>query len=370
MCLSPIVLQNPYYNRGLIIDNKKVKTKGKFDYLHDTISKYVTVPCGQCSQCIATRQNFYVQRIQMESLRSELFYFTLTYANRGLSYTDKCGVRIAYPNYEDIQRMFKRLRKILPHPILTFVVSEYGTQRHRPHFHGFIAVNKDDIKKHYRSSHLYCEKVLFRHVLAEWKRNLSKSTKYPVWMKLCDFVVKGRKRSYDLHWIEPIINHDNDTSYYVTKYLIQPDAYISRLLFKLKMKMRHDAYSPNPEFDIEDYKEVISQIKPRAVMSKAFGDYSDPLISKHIKRGIGTNKTIPTFIDINTGKTMLLSPYYRKHCISVDYYFDRWWQYLLDVQYKNFESLGIDSYNPEYLDEDTIHELNVKSYQARKKIYI
>ena len=44
-----------------------------------------------------------------------------------------------------------------PHPILTFVVTEYGTKRKRPHYHGFIAVDKNDIKKHYRGSHLHCE---------------------------------------------------------------------------------------------------------------------------------------------------------------------------------------------------------------------
>lgn len=139
----------------------------------------------------------------MESLRSELFYFTLSYANRGLKYTDNLGYKIPYPHFEDIQNLFKRLRKLLPHSILTFVVSEYGTKRRRPHFHGFIAVNKSDIKEHYRGSHLYCEKTLYRLVFKEWRRNIAtcwspskhkyvSNTRSPQWIQLSDFVIKGK----------------------------------------------------------------------------------------------------------------------------------------------------------------------------------
>lgn len=369
MCIAPIILENPYYNRGVSLETDQGKCRldigGKFDYLHNTIDRFISVPCGRCSQCISSRQNYYVQRIQMESLRSELFYFTLTYANRGLVFTDKLGYKIPYPNYSDIQNMFKRLRKRLGHPILTFVVSEYGTKRKRPHFHGFIAVNKDDIKLYYRGSHLYCEKVLFRYVLEEWKRNTSTSTKYPVWMPLCDFVVKGKKCTYDLHWVQPIRDHDNDCSYYVTKYLLKPDDRTDKILRKLSYERHLNAYDGlNSD---EDYKELISQIKPRAVMSKKFGDYKDPLIKKHISKSIRTNKKLPQFLDVYTGKTMLLAPYYRKHCIGLDYYFDRYWDYLHEVQTKNIYSLGHDSYNPEYLNDDVVHDLNSKSSKAQRQ---
>lgn len=209
MCIAPIILENPYYNRGVSLEYNGNKTKldigGHYDFLHNTIDKYISVPCGKCSQCISTRQNYYVQRIQMESLRSEIFYFTLTYANRGLKFTDKLGYNVPYPYFEDIQNLFKRLRSILPHPILTFVVTEYGTKRKRPHYHGFIAVDKNDIKKHYRGSHLHCEKYLYKLVLEQWKRNIAKTisprtkklianTRSPHWLKLCDYVVKTNVR--------------------------------------------------------------------------------------------------------------------------------------------------------------------------------
>lgn len=380
MCIAPIILENPYFNRGVSFDHdgstSHIDFGGRLDYLHNTIDRYISVPCGKCSQCISARQNYYVQRIQMESIRSEIFYFTLTYANRGLKFTDKLGYEIPYPHYEDIQNLFKRLRKKLPHPIETFVVSEYGEKRKRPHFHGFIAVRKTDIKEHYRSSHLYCEKVLFKEVLFEWRRNISlcyspkkgkmvANTRSPHWIKLCDFVFKRNKRTFDLHWVEPIVNHDNDTSYYVTKYLLKYDERTQKLLDKLNIERKKNAY----EGVVPDsyYKELISQLKPRAVMSKRFGDYRVPEIQAHIKKGIRSNSKLPQFLDINTGCTMLLAPYYRKHLVGIDYYFERWWNYLHQVQTKGIVSLGIDSYNPEYLDESTVHDLNCASSRKQRK---
>lgn len=383
MCIAPIILENPYYNRGLNFEYNGVKNRvdfgGEYDFLHNTVDRYITVPCGKCSQCISTRQNYYVQRIQMESIRSEIFYFTLTYANRGLKFTDKLGYKIPYPHFEDIQNLFKRLRHILPHPILTFVVSEYGTKRKRPHYHGFIAVNKEDIKMHYRGSHFYCEKTLYKLFLQEWRRNIAicwspKKNKYvsntrsPQWIKLCDYIIKNKRSTYDLHWVQPIINHDNDVSYYVTKYLIKYDERTEKLLSKINIARKHNAY--NDSVPDDHFKELISQLRPRAVMSKKFGDYNYPPIRDYINKCISKSKDYPQYFDLHTGKSMLLCPYYRKHLVSSDYYLKRFDDYqsaLNNSPMNHLASILIDSYNPEYLDPDTVHDLNSKSSKAQRK---
>lgn len=383
MCIAPIILENPYYNRGVSFDSHGEKLRldigGQYDYLHNTVDRYISVPCGKCSQCISTRQNYYVQRIQMESIRSEIFYFTLTYANRGLKFTNKLGYKVPYPHFEDIQNMFKRLRSILPHPILTFVVSEYGTKRKRPHYHGFIAIAKSDIQTYYRGSHLYCERVLYKTVLEQWKRNIARTispttkkivanTRSPHWIKLCDYVVKRNHSTYDLHWVQPIINHDNDVSYYVTKYLLKFDERTEKLLSKISIARKHNAY--NDVIPDDYYKELISQIKPRAVMSKKFGDYNYPPIREYILKCIAKSKDYPQFFDLHTGKSMLLCPYYRKHLVPFEYYLSRFKSYL-DVlnnsPSSHLSQLLSTSYNPEYLDPDSVYDYNSKSSKAQRK---
>lgn len=363
MCISPITMKNPYKRRGASLEHNGRRVyiiqKGRFDYLHNTVDTCIQVPCGRCSQCIAKRQSFYNQRIQMESLRSELFYFTLTYANRALARTGVPDFNVIYPYYPDIQNMFKRLRKILPHPIRTLVVSEYGSKKSRPHFHGFLAIDKEDIKQYYKGSVRYCERRLYNLVFYHWKRNISNSHKHPIYMPLSDLIIKGKKRTYDFHHVEPIINHDNDLSFYVSKYIVKYNESIEKLLFKIKMC---------PTISSEQRKYLTSCIKPRMVLSKDFGSYKLPEVSKYIHRCIKRNSDFPTFYDINTGKSTYMSPYYAKRFIDLGYKFKQYENYLNKIQYLEIDpSFALNSYNPELLINQTIHDANVKSYQAYKK---
>ena len=75
MCLSPIRIKN--VNRGL--KNPLLQALGR-----DLDSQYMEVPCGHCEQCIAARQNAFVQRIEAESRYNHLFFTTLTYDNEHL----------------------------------------------------------------------------------------------------------------------------------------------------------------------------------------------------------------------------------------------------------------------------------------------
>lgn len=50
-----------------------------FNFLHDCKSVKIAVPCGICPSCVALRQNYFVQRCQMEELDNHLFMATFTY---------------------------------------------------------------------------------------------------------------------------------------------------------------------------------------------------------------------------------------------------------------------------------------------------
>lgn len=70
MCLNPIKIKNT--NRGC-------NPRAGLMFMKDTSSEFIEVPCGHCSQCVAAKQNSFVQRIQAESEYNHLFFATLTY---------------------------------------------------------------------------------------------------------------------------------------------------------------------------------------------------------------------------------------------------------------------------------------------------
>lgn len=155
MCISPITIDNPYFGRGRRLSGS---------YLHNCSLSRITVPCGNCPQCIAMRQSFYLQRVQMESLRSHLFFFTLTYNNESLLWTDIGDYQIPYAELSDIQNLFHRLRK-KGYKFRVSYVTEYGSRRHRPHFHGILAVDKS------QGDFRIIEKIYKQLFWNEWKRN-------------------------------------------------------------------------------------------------------------------------------------------------------------------------------------------------------
>lgn len=126
MCVRPITIPNPNY--GL--------SKVGFGFMKDCVSKFITVPCGHCPECIANKQMQFVQRIQMEELENHLFYCTLTYNNESLPVvTTSTGYDIRYADIRDVQNMIKRLRKsnVFGRPFRYFGVSELGSKKARPH---------------------------------------------------------------------------------------------------------------------------------------------------------------------------------------------------------------------------------------------
>lgn len=109
-CLSPVEILNPNY--------------GLLPYAGRTMF----VPCGKCSACLSQRRQMWSFRLQQEEKYSDsAFFVTLTYDDAHVP--DRV-------NKEDVQKFLKRFRKrISPHRVRYFLVSEYGEQFGRPHYH-------------------------------------------------------------------------------------------------------------------------------------------------------------------------------------------------------------------------------------------
>lgn len=95
----------------------------------------INCPCGKCLACRVNRTREWTARLLNEMLYSESAYFvTLTYDEEHVKRND---FGFAEVNKEDIQKFLKRLRKRCPNSnIRYFIVSEYGPQTLRPHYHG------------------------------------------------------------------------------------------------------------------------------------------------------------------------------------------------------------------------------------------
>lgn len=104
-------------------------------------ARYVYVPCGKCEACLTNRKNAWSFRLSQELKNSESGYFiTLTYDDDNIPLESKIVdgemVVVASVNKRDVQLFLKRLRKkIEPYKVRYFLVSEYGPQTFRPHYH-------------------------------------------------------------------------------------------------------------------------------------------------------------------------------------------------------------------------------------------
>lgn len=113
-CISPFYIKNPHYGTW----------KDKFGF------QYIPVPCGKCEFCLSRKRQQWFFRLTEEVKNStSAFFITLTYDDEHLPSDGRVRRR-------DCQLFLKRFRKeILPYKIRFFLVSEYGENTHRPHYH-------------------------------------------------------------------------------------------------------------------------------------------------------------------------------------------------------------------------------------------
>ncbi|AJK28320.1 putative replication initiation protein [Eel River basin pequenovirus] len=93
----------------------------------------VPIPCGKCGPCIKRRIDTWVFRLLQEDRVSKSGHFvTLTYAPDHLPRSKNNLPTLVK---SDLQKFFKRLRKLTGYHIRYYAVGEYGTLFQRPHYH-------------------------------------------------------------------------------------------------------------------------------------------------------------------------------------------------------------------------------------------
>jgi len=94
---------------------------------------YIPFPCGKCPPCIRRRVSGWAFRLNKQSEQSNSAHFvTLTYNEEHITKT-KNGLDTLVK--ADLQKFFKRLRKLTKEKISYYAVGEYGTDGQRPHYH-------------------------------------------------------------------------------------------------------------------------------------------------------------------------------------------------------------------------------------------
>lgn len=301
MCLNPILIKNVNYGYHA----NSLRGSGLANY-KDTESQYIAVPCNNCPVCIALRQNYFVQRVQMESFDSAIFFFTLTYNNETLPSVNVAGRKITYWDISHIQNMFKRIRKhgLLP-PFKYVVALERGTKRHRPHFHGLLFIPfKYFCRFPDNPSRGECNSMALDvqdALLKEWTHNVG-SRKFPVYIPNFTDIKRGNFRNFDCSFVDTLKQDAEDVSFYVSKYLLKYDEYSN--------KLKQWIYVNDPD----NFKQLWSLVKPKILYSKGFGNKKSKLVQNFIEDclylSIGSTSVYPCYFSPHNGKSFPLSRYY------------------------------------------------------------
>lgn len=218
--------------------------------------EYYVVPCGHCQECLRFKSFCWYVRLYYEyqncmDHRGFVYYLTLTYNDAHLPHVD-FGNGIKYPCFSksDIQKYLKRVRRVfnVPDAFRYFVVSEFGSETHRPHYHILFFVNDPSIN---------CNQF----------RNVARS--------------KWSAKPYEIGFTKPgkfnegiVINYAALS--YVTKYL-RKDIFESEYINKMKMEIceyvnsNFDAMSDE---ELEAFNKKYSQLDIFHLQSKGLGIYA------------------------------------------------------------------------------------------------
>jgi len=166
-------------------------------YLH---KQDITVPCGNCAFCGATKRSDWSLRLHYEAKRSVAKRFiTLTYANPHLKWKNGNPQLVK----SDLQKWFKRVRKT--HKFRYFAVGEYGSQTFRPHYHFIIfnaSVNDYNLlNEKWGKGNIYVGSVTIRSIMYVCKYHVNKG-KYPVGVAP-PFVLMSRRPGLGANYLTP-----------------------------------------------------------------------------------------------------------------------------------------------------------------------
>ena len=103
-------------------------------------------PCGKCPPCKKRRTSGWSFRLTKEGERSNsALFITLTYDTQFVPITKNGYMTL---DLKDLQKFFKRLRKLSQNKLKYYAVGEYGSTKKRPHYHIILYnANPDHIKR-------------------------------------------------------------------------------------------------------------------------------------------------------------------------------------------------------------------------------
>lgn len=303
MCDSPIMIKN--LNRGL--HNKDPV----LSFIKDTKSDFIPVGCGHCPSCLALKQEYFIQRFQMETLDNDLWTGMLSYNNQSLPTVFVNGYKHKFADSRDVQLLIKRLRNIdlFSGTFKYWFISERGGKYHRPHWHFLISTPK--ISNELFASKLSREKIYFDAILDNWYTNYG-SRRKPIKVPNLTYVFKNGRYNYDFHYVNPSLTKDGqtDVAFYTSKYYLKEDDYTKRLRSALRLNIKDDS----------TFKYYWSLLKHKSLQSHYLGDYRSKSVSDYINFcvdfSLQSHSPYPLFLNPETSQTFPLSPYYRNKFIT------------------------------------------------------
>lgn len=226
MCLSPI----------------KIRTRARNISLKGGQSMWITVPCGQCAECLQQKRNEWYFRSFYEAQEcynqgGYVYFSTLTYSDKTVPHLSdffdfekiaRGKGELKYLrahdymcfNREDLKLFFKRLRRKLDYNgfkskdcFKYFLTSEYGTSdkgTHRPHYHCLFFVKDPSLNP-----------MLFSQYINQcWQKGITDGIDFKPMSYVMNHVY-GPKYSTDFE-------HMQSACRYVSKYITK-DSTFSRL---------------------------------------------------------------------------------------------------------------------------------------------
>ena len=330
MCKTPIIIKNTnrFYTVGTR-NGRPVYRNGRFVSAFAPTTQYTAVPCGVCDDCLVVKQSSWIQRITEMSKTHYIFFGTATYMDSMLpTIVNPDGEKMYYADYSDFRNMIKRIRKSEVFPAFRyFAVWEYGHNTHRPHFHYLIFVRKVDGDS--PAVPLMLEQQWEEIFIRQWKRNVSKSTRFPMYKPLSLFVQSLRgKSTFDFHYVRPNSNGDitGDVSHYITKYVLKSDDFSRK---RQQYLYEHFAVDNSKQDWYHKYHKLFVprifcslgiglDLEPGQTASEYVHTHPDCDLFKYIKLSY-TNEPEkgPRYFDYQSGKGSYMSRYYKKHFLTL-----------------------------------------------------
>jgi hypothetical protein len=108
--------------------------------------EHIPFPCGKCPPCKKRRTSGWSFRLVKEGERSKsALFITLTYDTEFVPITTNGYMTL---DLTDLQKFFKRLRKLTNEKLKYYAVGEYGSTKKRPHYHIILFnANPEHIKR-------------------------------------------------------------------------------------------------------------------------------------------------------------------------------------------------------------------------------